>query len=58
MDVAAAADTDVLLAAAAKDKKVSAGSAGFVGLRALGEPVWKMALPEGLFAEALEVIRA
>ena len=29
---------DVLLAAAAKDKKVTAGSAGFVGLRALGEP--------------------
>jgi 3-dehydroquinate synthase len=50
--------TDVLLAAAAKDKKVVAGSAGFVGLRAVGEPVCKMALPVGLFEEALEVIRA
>lgn len=45
-------------AAAAKDKKVTVGSTGFVGLRALGDPVWKMALPEGLFVEALEVIRA
>jgi shikimate kinase/3-dehydroquinate synthase len=47
-----------LKAAAAKDKKVTAGSAGFVGLRAIGDPVYKLALPEGLFAEALEVIRA
>jgi shikimate kinase / 3-dehydroquinate synthase len=46
-----------LQAAAARDKKVTAGSAGFVGLRTLGDPVWKMALPEGLFLEALEVIR-
>ena len=51
-------DTGALLAAAAKDKKVVAGSAGFVGLRAVGDPVWKMALPKGLLAEALEVIRA
>jgi 3-dehydroquinate synthase len=51
-------ETGILLAAAAKDKKAVAGSAGFVGLRAMGEPVWKMALPEGLLAEALEVIRA
>jgi shikimate kinase / 3-dehydroquinate synthase len=45
-------------AAAAKDKKVTSGSSGFVGLRELGEPVWKLALPDGLFLEALEVIRA
>ncbi len=48
---------ETLEAAAAKDKKVVAGSEGFVGLRAVGDPVWKMALPDGLFAEALEVIR-
>jgi shikimate kinase/3-dehydroquinate synthase len=51
-------DTYVLLAAAGKDKKVVAGSAGFVGLRDIGEPAWKLALPEGLFEEAMEVIRA
>jgi len=50
--------TEVLMNAAAKDKKVMAGSVGFVGLQAVGDPVWRMALPEGLFAEALEVIRA
>jgi 3-dehydroquinate synthase len=46
-----------LQAAAAKDKKVTAGSAGFVGLKAIGDPLWKLALPPGLFVEALEVIR-
>jgi shikimate kinase/3-dehydroquinate synthase len=49
---------DVLKTAAGKDKKVTAGSAGFVGLRALGEPVCELTLPDGLFTEALEVIRA
>ena len=49
---------DTLKAAAEKDKKVTAGSAGFVGLRAIGDPVCNLTLPEGLFAEALEVIRA
>jgi shikimate kinase/3-dehydroquinate synthase len=49
---------DVLVAAAARDKKVAAGSVGFVGLRALGEPVWGLDLQEGLFEEVLEVIRA
>jgi 3-dehydroquinate synthase len=49
---------DVLKAAAAKDKKVTASSAGFVGLRALGDPVRTLTLPDGLFADALEVIRA
>jgi shikimate kinase/3-dehydroquinate synthase len=51
-------NTYVLLAAAGKDKKVVAGSAGFVGLRDIGEPAWKLGLPEGLFEEAMEVIRA
>lgn len=51
-------EIDMLVAVAAKDKKVVADSAGFVGLRAVGDPVWKMGLPQGLFAEALEVIRA
>lgn len=49
---------EALEAAAARDKKVVAGSTGFVGLRAVGDPAWKLALPEGLFMEALEVIRA
>jgi shikimate kinase/3-dehydroquinate synthase len=49
---------DALKAAAGKDKKVTAGSAGFVGLRALGDPVCQLTLPDGLFEEALEVIRA
>jgi shikimate kinase / 3-dehydroquinate synthase len=47
-----------LEAAAAKDKKVTYGSAGFVGLRELGEPVWRLALPDGQFLQGLEVIRA
>ena len=34
------------------------GFSGFVGLRALGDPVWRLTLPDGLFDEALEVIRA
>ncbi len=44
--------------AAAHDKKASAASSGFVGLRAIGEPVWAMDLAEAEFLEALEVIRA
>lgn len=50
--------TEVLADAARKDKKVVAGSTGFVGLQAVGDPVWRVALPDGLFEEALEVIRA
>jgi shikimate kinase / 3-dehydroquinate synthase len=50
--------TGAINAAAARDKKVSAASSGFVGLRAPGEPVWGLDLPDGLFERALEVIRA
>lgn len=44
--------------AASRDKKATATASGFVGLRALGEPVWGLDLPDKLFDEALEVIRA
>lgn len=47
-----------LLAAAAKDKKATAGSTGFVGLRRLGEPVWGLQVSTDVLSEALEVIRA
>ncbi len=47
-----------LLSAAAKDKKVTATGIGFVGLRALGDPVWGLHVSEDTLADALEVIRA
>jgi shikimate kinase / 3-dehydroquinate synthase len=49
---------EVMVAAAGRDKKVKAGSSGFVGLRAPGEPVWGLDVPGEVFAEAVEVIRA
>jgi shikimate kinase / 3-dehydroquinate synthase len=48
---------DLLLAASARDKKVRAHSAGFVGLRSLGEPVWGLDVTREVLAQALEVIR-
>jgi shikimate kinase/3-dehydroquinate synthase len=48
---------DLLLAAARLDKKVRAGSSGFVGLRALGEPVWGLDVSQEQLARTLEVIR-
>jgi 3-dehydroquinate synthetase len=50
--------TEAIHAAAARDKKATATSSGFVGLRAPGEPVWGIDLPDGVFDQALEVIRA
>jgi len=50
--------TEAIQAAAARDKKATAVSSGFVGLRAPGEPVWGLDLPDGLFDQALGVIRA
>jgi len=50
--------TGTIRRAAARDKKVSAASSGFVGLRAPGEPVWGLDLPDDLFDQALGVIRA
>lgn len=47
-----------LLVAASRDKKVTAGTSGFVGLAAIGAPVWGVDVPASRFAEALEVIRA
>jgi shikimate kinase/3-dehydroquinate synthase len=47
-----------LWAAAGRDKKARAGSTGFVGLQALGEPVWGLNATRELYARSLEVIRA
>jgi shikimate kinase / 3-dehydroquinate synthase len=47
-----------LLAATSRDKKVMAGSSGFVGLHAIGDPVWGLDVPGGLLLEALEVLEA
>jgi shikimate kinase / 3-dehydroquinate synthase len=47
-----------LLGAAGRDKKVRAGSSGFVALRALGEPVWGVDVSAEQLARSLEVIRA
>ncbi len=47
-----------IIAAAAHDKKASAGSSGFVGLRSIGEPVWGIDLPSDAFERALGVIAA
>jgi shikimate kinase/3-dehydroquinate synthase len=43
--------------AACHDKKARAGSTGFVGLRALGEPVWGLNVSRDLYTRSLEVIR-
>ncbi|MFH1834365.1 MAG: 3-dehydroquinate synthase [bacterium] len=51
-------DAAAFLEAAARDKKVVSGTSGFVGLRAIGEPVWGLDVPQGALEEALEVIRA
>ena len=50
--------TDLLLASAARDKKARAGSIGFVGLTAFGNPVWGLDVPSVEIERALEVIRA
>jgi shikimate kinase/3-dehydroquinate synthase len=51
-------NTDQFLAAATRDKKVTTGSTGFVGLRTLGDPVSGLDVPGAVLVEALEVIRA
>ena len=52
------ADVASVLRAVSRDKKVVAGSTGFVGLRAIGDPVWGMDLSPSVLEECLEVIRA
>lgn len=47
---------DDLLAAAGRDKKVRAGTSGFVGLRNWGEPVWGLDVPRRELEKALEVV--
>jgi 3-dehydroquinate synthase len=47
-----------LLTAASRDKKITAGGSGFVGLAAIGAPVWGMDVPATLFTSAMEAIRA
>jgi 3-dehydroquinate synthase len=49
---------EALLAVAARDKKASATSLNFVGLRAPGEPVWGLEVPEDVLRAGMEVIRA
>jgi shikimate kinase/3-dehydroquinate synthase len=49
--------TDLLLSAVGRDKKARAGTSGFVGLRALGDPVWAMNVSRGELESALDVIR-
>lgn len=46
-----------LWAAISRDKKARAGSTGFVGLRAVGEPVWGLNVSRDLYTRSLEVIR-
>ncbi len=48
---------ETLLVAASRDKKVTASTSGFVGLAAIGAPVWRVDVPASHFVEALEVIR-
>ncbi len=52
------ADVAGVLKAVSRDKKVVAGSTGFVGLRAIGDPVWGMDVSPAILGECLEVIRA
>jgi shikimate kinase/3-dehydroquinate synthase len=51
------ADVAEVLHAVSRDKKAVAGSSGFVGLRAIGEPVWGLDVPASLLGECMEVIR-
>ena len=48
---------EVLIKAAEHDKKVRSDSSGFVGLRAVGEPVWGVDVPAEVLISAVEVIR-
>ena len=52
------APVDVLMTAAARDKKVAAGTTGFVCLRAVGRPVWNVDVPPDVLRASLEVIRS
>jgi 3-dehydroquinate synthase len=52
------ADVADILKAVSRDKKVIAGSTGFVGLRAIGDPVWGMDVSSTILEECLEAIRA
>ena len=47
-----------MLRAAGLDKKVSGRGRGFVCLRAVGEPVWGVDVPDDVLVRALEVISA
>lgn len=57
-DVIEIPDVEALLEAVSRDKKVLAGTSGFVGLRAIGDPVWALDVPGAVLAEALGVIGA
>jgi shikimate kinase / 3-dehydroquinate synthase len=47
-----------LLEAVSRDKKVVAGSSGYVGLRAIGDPAWGLDVPPSVLGQCLEAIRA
>ncbi len=48
---------DRLLEAAGRDKKITAAGAGFVCLRAIGEPMWGVPVEPDTFLQALEEVR-
>ncbi len=48
---------DTLLEAAHRDKKVDSSRLNFVGLRALGDPVWGLHVPDETLRDAMEVMR-
>lgn len=48
---------EALMTAMARDKKRSAGTQGFVGLRRIGDPVWSIDIPKDVLLAAAEVIR-
>jgi 3-dehydroquinate synthase len=50
-------DARTLVEAAHRDKKVDASRLNFVGLRALGDPLWGLDVPDDILQDALEVIR-
>ncbi|OFV84466.1 MAG: hypothetical protein A2W26_13750 [Acidobacteria bacterium RBG_16_64_8] len=51
-------DMESLLAAVGRDKKTLASTRGFVGLRAIGDPVWGLDVPAVIMREALEGLRS
>ena len=51
-------DPSAVVEATRSDKKKRSGSTGFVGLRAIGEPVWGVDVPGEVLRRAVEVMVA